>query len=376
MGNHISCFTMTATHSLRDSLSNWLDSASTFCMDDVLPQSNTGYQAQTLDDIFAKRKSSEQYDDILGVKRNYPYEVLKQTVNPADVFSAIRGFTQPEEHPHEDSVHFAKRQRLNESTASVSFLDDFDFREDEHQAQPLPQESTIVDLADIDSLLGFPSSVEDIEANIQSVHPPIPECTYPPQLPMHAPADGPVQITAELSFGKRGNGNQPWQTSCVAPPKIGKMRKISVQLTSSSPYPMAVKLRARTCDQDPHKHKGKLVLCSDDRCCVKTKVEGQRKPVIKCPQRLSELVMPEVVLNPDEPTTINVFLKPEWNGLGANKTRPRFDVYLELIDCQSGEAHELLAWDTELQSHKFESSHKAKCMETSANSTFATTLTL
>merc|ERR1712110_317973 len=345
-------------------LSNWLDSAS--FAEDVAPQ------LTTLDDIFAKRKSTENFDEILGAKRNYPFEVLKQTVNPADIFSAIRGFTQYEE---QDDC-FARAPKKQKLTASASFFAEFEIPV-EYPTQELSQEPSMDLLSDIDSLLGFPSSTEEeVPINLPCA-PEALACNFAPQVPVHAPVDGPVHITAELSFGKRGNGNQPWQTSCVAPPKIGKMRKITVQLSTTSPCPVAVQLRARTCDQDPHKHKGKLVLCSDDRCCIKTKVEGQRKPVIKCPQRLSRLDMPEVILSAEEPRTINVFLKPEWNGLGANKTRPRFDVYLELVDCQSGEVHELLTWDTELQSHKFESSHKAKTMETtSSSSTFATTLTL
>jgi len=329
-----------------------------------------------LDDLFAKRKScTENFDDLLGTKRNYPFEVLKQTVNPADIFSAIREFTQHEE-PDTYFVHAAKKQKLNESSASVSFFDFESVEPLNHSQAQFSQEHPDLDIVDINSFLGFPSSTEE-EVHIGlPCAPQLPTCSMPPPLPVHAPV-GPVHITAELSFGKRGNGNQPWQTSCVAPPKIGKMRKITVQLSTTSPCPVAVQLRARTIDQDPHKHKGKLVLCSDDRCCIKTKVEGQRKPVIKCPQRLSQLDMPEVLLSADEPRSINVFLKPEWNGLGANKTRPRFDVYLELTDCQSGQVHELLTWDTELQSHKFESSHKAKTMETSSSSsTYATTLTL
>merc|ERR1712000_139413 len=96
-------------------------------------------------------------------------------------------------------------------------------------------------------------------------------------------------------------------------------------------------------------------------------VEGRKKPVIQCAERLNELTLPEVLISSSQPASFDVFLKPEWNGLGKNKTRPSFEVFIELVDKTSGEVHELCVFDTELQSHKFESSPKARSMENSSS---------
>merc|ERR1712137_1146186 len=84
--------------------------------------------------------------------------------------------------------------------------------------------------------------------------------------------------------------------------------------------------------------------------------------------------MPPVEVSIANSPSVQFYLKPEWNGLGVGKTRPCFDVVLELVDCHTGNAHELLSWSTELQSHKFESSAKAKSLEKGSPSSISTTL--
>jgi len=168
-------------------------------------------------------------------------------------------------------------------------------------------------------------------------------------------------IKYNISFGKRANGNQQWDIGCLAPPKIGKMRRMTFKLTcDSKDSPSGLSLTARCIDLSPGKHKGKLVLCSNDRCCEKKKVEGSRKAITECDQRLNELTVP--VNFSEGKCTVEFFLKPEWNGMGENKLRPPFEINVSL-DLPNGESISLDTWETELQSHKFESSTKGKAME-------------
>ena len=174
-----------------------------------------------------------------------------------------------------------------------------------------------------------------------------------------------VLLTTEITFGKRGNGNQPWANSCIAPDKIGKMRRINVNYSLNSPSSINVNniaVLVKTVDNQPDKHPGKLVLCTNDRCCEKVKEDGKKKPIMKCVERKTELMLP---INPSfEKKTIELYLKPEWNGLGPNKIRPKFTVTISLVNLSDNSViNELLSWDIELQSHKFESSKKAEQME-------------
>ena len=172
-------------------------------------------------------------------------------------------------------------------------------------------------------------------------------------------------INYQITFGKRANGNQQWDIGCLAPPKIGKMRRMTFKLTcEGKDLPSGLTLTARCIDQMPGKHKGKLVLCTNDRCCEKKKVEGSRKAVTECEQRLNELTVPVNFV--ENKCVVEFYLKPEWNGMGENKLRPPFEIVVDL-NLPNGESICLDSWTTELQSHKFESSTKGKAMEASGS---------
>ena len=179
-----------------------------------------------------------------------------------------------------------------------------------------------------------------------------------------------ILLSTEITFGKRGNGNQPWASSCIAPDKIGKMRRITVNYSLSSSPSFNVNniaILVKTVDNQPDKHPGKLVLCTNDRCCEKVKEDGKKKPIMKCVERKTELTLS---VNPSfEKKSLDVYLKPEWNGLGPNKIRPKFTVTISLVNLSDNSViSELLSWDIELQSHKFESSKKAEQMENEGRS--------
>jgi len=199
--------------------------------------------------------------------------------------------------------------------------------------------------------------------------------TQPAPEPYHMPYVPPqsVKIDYVIQFGKRANGNQRWELGCLAPPKIGKMRRITFEL-NSEPNSIPLTITAKCKDKNPGEHLGKLVLCNNDRCCEKKKIEGSRKSITECDQRLSEL---SVTVNLSEGhCVVEFYLKPEWNGLGNNKLRPRFDISIELTDERNGNTFCLLSWDTELQSHKFESSTKGKSMEANPITTRSDSITL
>lgn len=179
-----------------------------------------------------------------------------------------------------------------------------------------------------------------------------------------------ILLNTEITFGKRGNGNQPWASSCIAPDKIGKMRRITVNYSLSSSPSINVNnvaVLVKTVDNQPDKHPGKLVLCTNDRCCEKVKEDGKKKPVMRCNERKTELTL--AICPTFEKKSLDVYLKPEWNGLGPNKIRPKFTVSISLINLSNDSViSELLSWDIELQSHKFESSKKAEQMENEGSS--------
>jgi len=185
-------------------------------------------------------------------------------------------------------------------------------------------------------------------------------------------------IDVNVTFGIRGNGNQPWKQSRLAPPKIGKMRKITIDVNSNSNSVIPIQIRVRAEDIQKNLHKGKLVFCRDDRCCVKSKVPGRSKQNITCKahERNSTLYLPKTNISSSTPCSFDLFLKPEWNGLGKNKIRPSFQVFIEAIDCNTQTVYPILTWETELQSHKFESSRKAKSMESIKTSSSRITLAI
>jgi len=333
----------------------------------ALPSSHNISQKSSLSDIFTP-KESNIFDGLLGKR---PLVDKKDCgVNPNAIFQVIKSYTDP----------LPKRPKLCESTDFLIFPE-LPAKEYE-QIQTHDNEPTTID----SNVQNYPSPLspdnsdenEQMQDELEELFEPYPLITDVKKQKVTSSSASPLQtdsipigtgdtkVSVEISFGKRGNGNQPWQQSSSTPSKIGKMRRMTFDLTSNSSTSKVFQVRIRTIDNQPKMHKGKLVLCSDDRCCVKKKVEGRKKPVIECHERLTEIILPEVSVSSSSSSTVEAYLKPEWNGLGANKTRPNFDVIVELVDCETGRVQQILEWETELQSHKFESSPKAKQMENAA----------
>ena len=359
---------MTNKTHLRESVSNWIvDDSHPVCEphpSDIFLSSPKPVHKSSLSEIFSPNKENTLFDNLL-TKRTCFKPTQHVSVNPSDVFQVIKSFTEPE----------LKRRKLCESTDFLVFpAEPFQVLPispvksiEEDEPTPLPP----ADLDDDD--VTFEEDINQMCEVFPVVKSVAPKRKTQPRTRASIVATDGAEITTDIDFGKRGNGNQPWQSCGAAPSKIGKMRRMTFTINSSSPVERTLQVRVRTEDHQPKMHKGKLVLCTGDRCCMKTKVEGRKKPVVQCDERLTELTLPEVKVSSSFPSTsMELYLKPEWNGLGPNKTRPSFDVFVELIDCETGKVHELLSWDTELQSHKFESSHKAKVLENASQSSTST----
>jgi len=182
-------------------------------------------------------------------------------------------------------------------------------------------------------------------------------------------------IDVKIEVGLRGNGNRPFQKGCLTPPKMGKMRRITAEISSQGLHEAENQIchvRARTVDLNPGQHEGKLVLCKNDRCCTRKKSRAGLE--FHCSERKTELVLP-LTLGPN-PCAIEFYLKPEWRGLGkTQKARPTFAVYIELVYGQT--VYILLNWNVQLHSHKYESGEKAKALaKANINSTFQTSIYL
>lgn len=182
-------------------------------------------------------------------------------------------------------------------------------------------------------------------------------------------------IDVKLEVGLRGNGNRPFQKGCLTPPKMGKMRRITAEISSQGLHEadnQICHIRARTVDLNPGQHEGKLVLCKNDRCCTRKKSRNGLE--FHCAERKTELLLP-LTLGPN-PCAIEFYLKPEWRGLGkTQKARPTFAVYIELVIGST--VYILLNWNVQLHSHKYESGEKAKALaKANINSTFQTQIYL
>merc|ERR1712137_498044 len=313
-----------------------------------------------IESLFAKEKPKTFFDDFL-TKRSYPFQntVNYDTVAPQQVFQVIEGYTKFRKLC--DSTDFLQfpdeKLKLNASTESIESHQSEDESENAEPSTHFshPHEASYDSESDDDS--SFEEQI-DTKEPLQTTRAPV------------LTKDGSVNVHAEVAFYKRENGNQAWEQSCSTPPKLGKMRKITCSARSSSETPHPVQFQFRTIDKHPGTHCSKLVLCRGDRCCVKVKQDGKKKkkPIVECVDRLNVLTIPQQMVDDKSPCFTDVYLKPEWNGLGENKSRPSFEVVVELIDCSDKTVHEISRWDVELQSHKFESSTKAKEMEQTATS--------
>merc|ERR1712137_1390986 len=258
-----------------------------------------------IESLFAKEKPKTFFDDLL-TKRSYPFQntVNYDTVAPQQVFQVIEGYT--------------KFRKLCDSTDFLQF----------------PDEKLKLN-ASTESIESHQSEDESENAE-PSTH-----FSHPHEASYDSESDD------DSSFEEQIDTKEPLQTT---------------------PHP--VQFQFRTIDKHPGTHCSKLVLCRGDRCCVKVKQDGKKKkkPIVECVDRLNVLTIPQQMVDDKSPCFTDVYLKPEWNGLGENKSRPSFEVVVELIDCSDKTVHEISRWDVELQSHKFESSTKAKEMEQTATS--------
>ena len=130
----------------------------------------------------------------------------------------------------------------------------------------------------------------------------------------------------------RSKGNHKWEETNTAPPKLGKMRKLTV--TASNPAkPMRVICKVTDISTGEHKSICKLSTRSS---CKKEEL-------------LNELEL-SVPRSP-EPITVLCFLKPSWGAKTAHV--PRFSIQIFL----AGEATSvpIHTFEIAVASHKYES---------------------
>lgn len=130
----------------------------------------------------------------------------------------------------------------------------------------------------------------------------------------------------------RSKGNHKWEETNTAPPKIGKMRKLTVTISNPA-KPMRV--LCKVADISTGEHKSSCKLSTRSSC----KADGLFNEL--------ELSVPRS----PEPITVLCFLKPTW---GAKTTHvPRFSVQLFLVGKTSSAP--IHSFDIAVASHKYES---------------------
>lgn len=156
------------------------------------------------------------------------------------------------------------------------------------------------------------------------------------ELPSEPTSETSADVPVCVRMYRRMRGNVKWAEASTAPPKIGKMRKISVTVGSSEISSM---LTCRVVDISSGRHKSS--------CFVSARA-------LRREEKLGHLDIP--IPSSSEPTTVSCFLVPTWGPKTAHA--PRFSVEL----CLQGSAGPVLLHRFEfgVAAHKYESGSKNK----------------
>mmetsp|Transcript_17196 Transcript_17196/g.66926 ORF Transcript_17196/g.66926 Transcript_17196/m.66926 type:complete len:472 (+) Transcript_17196:28-1443(+) len=141
-----------------------------------------------------------------------------------------------------------------------------------------------------------------------------------------------VTTAACVRMYHRSKGNHKWEETNTAPPKLGKMRKLTVTVAN----PMkAMRVLCRVVDISNGPHKSTCLLSTRSSCKKEELVDQLELSVPRSP----------------EPITVFCFLKPTWGAKTAHV--PRFSVEVSLLG-EVGKAT-LHSFDFAVASHKYES---------------------